>query len=499
MNTYIQKIKSHYIISTVVLLVVVFVGYKIFGSSGTKAETFTVKRGDVIQKVIVNGNTKAVRNVDLGFETNGRVSMSDVSVGTRVYAGQLLASLDSSEAQASLLQAKANLDSAQALLDEMKKGTRPEEIAIAESDVTNAESSVSSKILDAYTKADDAVHNKVDQLFSNPRSTNPQFNLILSNLQLKTDIISERATMDSLLLDWKNSLGDTSKDGILKVKINLTKINSFVDKVASAVNTQTSNVDLPQATLDAYKLAIFTARDNITGSISSITTAESALISAQKELSLKKSGNTPEAIRSQEAKVAQNDASVKNAEAILSKTRLYSPLVGVVTKQDAKVGEIVTPGKVVISVISDSDLEIESNVSEVSIGKVTVGNDVSIAFDAFPGDTFDGKVTYIEPAETIVDGVVNYKVTVAFNKKYPQIRSGLTSKLEIMTGVKKDVLVLPQYALVSKSDGYFVSRQQNGNAVEVPVTVGLRGQDGFVEILSGLVEGDVVNMPASVK
>jgi RND family efflux transporter MFP subunit len=223
-----------------------------------------------------------------------------------------------------------------------------------------------------------------------------------------------------------------------------------------------------------------------------MTTAESTLISAEGTLSLKQNGSTSETIHAEEAVVMQRRAGVESAQAKLSKMTLRSPQNGIITKQDAKVGEIVTPGKIVISVISDGNLEIESDISEISIGKIQVGNPVSLMFDAFPGETFAGKVTYIEPAETIIDGVVNYKVTVGFDEKYPQMKSGLTSKLEIQTAVKAEVLVVPQYALVRKDSGVFVSKKEGKAFVEVPVTVGLTGQDGNVEVLSGLSEGDVV-------
>jgi RND family efflux transporter MFP subunit len=256
---------------------------------------------------------------------------------------------------------------------------------------------------------------------------------------------------------------------------------------------------LSQTTVDAYKASISSARSTLTTARETLNSSRSKLALAEKNLSLKKSGSTPEAIKSQEAKVLQNQAQVESVQAQLNKMTLRSPQNGVVTKQDAKVGEIVTPGKVVVNVISDNDLEIESNVSEVSIGKVAVGNPVVITFDAFPGETFSGKISYIEPGETIVDGVVNYKVTVAFSEKYSQIKSGLTSRLEIITSEKKDVVSIPEYAVTKNETGSFVTKINGKETSQVPVTLGIRGQDGFVEVLSGLNVGEVIETVAQVK
>jgi membrane fusion protein (multidrug efflux system) len=163
-----------------------------------------------------------------------------------------------------------------------------------------------------------------------------------------------------------------------------------------------------------------------------------------------------------------------------------------VTKQDAKVGEVVTSGAKIISIISDNSLEIESNVSEISIGKVSIGNKVEIRFDAFPEKIYMGKVSYIEPAETIIDGVVNYKTTVNFDEYFPEIKSGLTSKLDIITATREDSLIIPQYAITEKSDGQYVSKLNGRNYLDQKVEIGIRGQDGSVEVLSGLNEGDTV-------
>ncbi|MEQ1500303.1 MAG: efflux RND transporter periplasmic adaptor subunit [Parcubacteria group bacterium] len=482
-------IKAHKIISSIVLLVLLFVGYKIFFPNTQKAETFLVKKENVVQKVIVNGKTKAVRDSSLSFEVNGIVKTSNVQIGSRVVAGQALVSLDQGQLYADLLKAKANVESEKARLDELKGGTRPEEISIAETEVANSKVTLEDAERNVRDKVVDIINNNVDQLFSNPRTVNPQLNLVLTDLQLKNTINSGRVLMETIINNWKPE----------EIDQNISKVSTFLDNIALAVNVQTQNTTFSQTTLDGYKSAISGAKSTFITSRESLNSARSALTLAEKNLSLKKSGSAPEVIRAQEAKVMQNEAQVQSVEVQLQKMTLRSPQSGIVTKQDAKVGEIVTPGKVVITVISDNDLEIESNVSEISVGKVSVGDPVTITFDAFPGETFEGSVTYIEPGETIIDGVVNYKVTVAFSKSYPQVKSGLTSKLEVMTEVKNQVLVVPQYAITVRDGVSYVSKVNGKETTEVAVTTGLKGQDGLVEILGGLNEGDVVSMLSQAK
>jgi multidrug efflux pump subunit AcrA (membrane-fusion protein) len=88
-------------------------------------------------------------------------------------------------------------------------------------------------------------------------------------------------------------------------------------------------------------------------------------------------------------------------------------------------------GQVITSVISANNFEVDAYVPETDIGKVAIGNPVSMTFDAFPGETFAGKVFYIDPAQTIESGVVDYLVKVSFNTPDSRIKSGLTANLDI--------------------------------------------------------------------
>jgi HlyD family secretion protein len=157
----------------------------------------------------------------------------------------------------------------------------------------------------------------------------------------------------------------------------------------------------------------------------------------------------------------------------------------------------VTAGDKIVSVISQDNLEIEANVSEVNIGKLIVGNKVQMTFDAFGDKQYTGTVTYIDPGETIVDNVVNYKTKVKIDGDVTGIKSGLTANLKIETAKKDDVLKLPRYTIVEKNGKSYVDKVVSKDKTEqVEVTLGLGGNDGSVEIVSGLNEGDSVRANA---
>jgi multidrug efflux pump subunit AcrA (membrane-fusion protein) len=98
---------------------------------------------------------------------------------------------------------------------------------------------------------------------------------------------------------------------------------------------------------------------------------------------------------------------------------------------------------------------------------------------------------------------VNYKTTITFSQNDPKIKSGFTANLKIQTMKKDNVLILPQYAIVENDRGAFVKKMNGGNAgqtTEIPVTLGIRSQNGMVEIIDGVAEGDrVLNVGIKTK
>ncbi len=196
-----------YIIIAVVILAAV-AGYFIFGRSAkTNYDFVVVGRQDVIQQVSVTGRVEPMESVDLAFEKGGRISLIKVEVGDKVYSGQTLLSLENNDLSAQLLQSEASLKIEQAELQELLLGTRSEEIQVQEAKVQsaaisleNARKSLLNKIEDAYTKSEDAVRNKSDQFFDNPRSQNAQINIEVSDSQLEQKLNQSRIQVEAILI-----------------------------------------------------------------------------------------------------------------------------------------------------------------------------------------------------------------------------------------------------------------------------------------------------------
>lgn len=505
-----KKIKWYIVIGIIALFGGVALAWNSQGTQKIPSETFVVSRGSVAEEVVVTGRVKPAENVNLAFERGGKIRSTNIKIGDRVSPGQALVYLDTSELQAQLLQAEANVDVQNARLDELKKGTRTEEVQIketelkkAEQDLANLFGSVSAVVNDAYSKADDAVRTKTDAIFNNDDSDSPQMAFLVNDAQAQINATSLRKTATYELRNWEKEIKDSTTTDEASYETILTLSGSHLSVIRNFLLRALDAVDkaagVPQTNIDTYKTNLGVARANVNASITAVT-SQLQSIAAQKvvverirdELALQKAGSTPESIAAQEAQVKQAEASVANTQAQVAKATLISPIKGIVTVQDAKAGEIVGANISLVSVISDVNLEIEANIPEVDIGHISVGNVVHITLDAFPNESFLGRVSYIDPAETVKDGVVNFKVTITFDVADPKIRSGFTANLNIETVRKENALVIPQFAIIENDQGVFVRKWENKKEVEVPVKLGIRGGDGLVEVISGLQEGDVL-------
>src|SRR3989344_5281057 len=155
---------------------------------------------------------------------------------------------------------------------------------------------------------------------------------------------------------------------------SLKFIKSYLDTVAIAVNSLEPSPSLTQTQIDSYRADVSTARTNVNTAINNVSGGASSLKIAESELSKDLAGSTPQEILVQEASVEKARASLNNTRAQISKTIIASPINGVVTKQDAKVGEIVSASSHVVSVISDASFQVEANLPEADVSKVKISD-----------------------------------------------------------------------------------------------------------------------------
>lgn len=473
-------------------------------------ETASVTRGTVLQEVSVTGTVVPSNKVDLAIERGGRIVLIGADVGDRVPRGKVLLKTDSSEIETLLEQAKANLAYEVAKLDELKKGARPEDIRVSEAGVASASvarddalRALRDKLADAYTKTDDVIFNKTDELLRNPKTTYPEINFPLSDGKLAVEIQNMRVTVGGDMTTW-STLAASLESADASTAANATKkylsdVKAYLDKLAAAVYTVQTSTAVSGATADSWKASVSTARTTISAAISSVLAAETAYRAAESsfsvaedQLALKRSGATPEQIAAQEARIAASRASVANYASQIAKFSITAPFAGVVTRQDGKRGGAVPSGASLVT-MEGGQATVEANIPEVDIAKVKISDSAVITLDAYGSDVkFPASVIKIDPAETVVEGIPTYKVTFRFADTDERIRSGMTANIDVETAAREDVLMVPSRALYTVGTERYVRISEGATTTERVITVGLRGSNGMVEVLTGLVEGESV-------
>ncbi len=505
--------KKRYIIPAALILI--FVLYKIFHHKASPYQLVPVTQGSITETVSVTGNTTPVQSVSLGFENSGTISNVAYAVGQHVSAGTVIASLDASNLSAQLQEAQANVAAAQAKLGGLQAGAQPQDIAAsqasvakAQQDLANMYASISNTTTSAYAAANDAVRTQLNGFFTNPDTSSPQLTFqsldsvdVTSSQLLRagsTTALANLAT-DLSAASSTSSNADLSRlasDGLTDLK----QIQSMLMAVSNALN---ASVGLSASQVTAYKASVTAATNEVNSSVTTLTTLTQNIASEtltvaqlQAQLAVTQAGSTSSDIAAQEAAVQEAQATVASAEANLGNAEIVAPMSGVITQQDAKVGQVASPGTPLVSIISDGNFEVDALVPETDIGKVAVGNPVNMTFDAFQGQTFTGKVFYIDPAQTITSGVVDYLVKVSFDTPSAAMKSGLTANLDIQTKTDANALILPQYAVLVNDSGASVETlDAKGAVVTTPVTLGIQDENGNVEVLTGVTLGEkVVNI-----
>lgn len=451
-------------------------GYLAFGAGGGVGATYTVVRANTPRTVAISGTVKAASDADLGFAESGRIAATYAVVGQHVAAGAVLAEIENGDEAAAVQKAQANLAS-------LTAGTRPEELAAAETAVAGDEAALADAIRSAYVTVDDAIRNHADALFTNPLSS-PAFKYP-NNGTLKDTLEKERRDLSLTLSEWQASVGALTPSAASlaaeTAQQNLTAVETFLDNINRALSEALS------AAATSYEASIATARTNVADASTALTKSQSTLADDEKTLTLKRAGSTAEDI-------AAGQADLANAEAALVKTRVIAPFAGVVTKMDAKVGEIVSPTASEIALQSQGVYQIEVYVPEVSIAGVAVGDAATTTLDAYgPTVPFAATVIAVAPAETEKDGVPTYKTTLAFTAPDPRIRSGMTANVVIETGVLVNAVVIPAGAVGHDTQGAYVSiLTGNKKVARQAVTTGETPALGQVEVTAGLAGGETI-------
>jgi HlyD family secretion protein len=504
----------------IALLSGVYGTVKASGTSGTTQYVLgTASLGNINETVSGSGQISASNEVSVQSKASGPITSVNVKVGQAVRAGQQLAAIDPGDAGLQLQSARLSYNDLVTVkptdLQKAQNTVTQDQDALTSS-YTSARSTIVSSVI-TMTNTINTLHDLLTG--SGYLSNNNPGNYVYISADL-TDTQNAFHAADSSLLKYSQesqSITDQTDSGALNTFLSdgyatgqlvadaakkaqhaayeLHQLKAETDNqatVATAAYTKAS---------DAANAAS-TATVNMLSAQQSIKKAENALAEARSSLGDVKTG--PAA-----SSVSSSAVSVREKELAYNNFFVTAPFAGVVAKVDAKVGDTVSSGAAIATVITKNKIATVS-LNEVDAAKVKAGDKVTLTFDAIDGLTIIGTVDEIDLVGTVTSGVVSYSATVTLDIDDSRIQSGMTVNADIITNSAQNVVTVPSSAIKTQGGTSYVlvvdavpgaatsTTSVTGAAVTLstaprmaPVTTGISDNTN-TEIASGLTNGETI-------
>ncbi len=486
-------IQRHYIkiiIGIILSLIIVFLIVRPKRIDPKTISLVPVSTQNLTSTVSASGKVTSIVDLPLSFKKSDIVETVNVSVGSRVKKGQILATLKNQSELGLVTQARGTLAR---VLD----GSSNEELNLAQTLLSNAKDDLENtkklqnRLVEnarrtLYTsgleaRAEDSV---TGESFSNPTvfgsytgSTEGMYKIVVYRSAGGYSFTVSGLSTGSGTVSASNTVPIGNGLSLqFPVNFNLGSNDTWIINIPNKESTNyTTNLNVYEST----KLSADTV----------IAQAEALVREREANLALKKA-------KPRNADVLSAEGQLQNALGAYENTVIRSPSDGLVTKVAIKPGELAESLQPLIVVQDVSKLYVEADINESNITSVSVLQPVTFTIDAFgSGRTFSGTVIQVDGAPTITDGIVNYKIKASLDDKDPDIKTGMNANLTIITNTKDNVLAVPGASLFKKDDKSFVRKIIDINKKkfkEVEVVTGIVGDGNMTEILSGLISGDTV-------
>ena len=354
---------------------------KVTSAAGTPAPEVSSSPG----VIAVNGTLAPARQIKLGFQVNGLV-IEIAEIGDTVQAGQVIARLDDARQKWSVEEAQLRLKQAELELVKAQEPADPEELAAAEKAIEAAQA-----------------------VLANARSSFPTTTDLAQNA-LRTAQLTFNRTEDNHkhLLDMKGWGYDVEDD--LK---------------SSQLQLDNARTDLGIAQRNAGGAGIRASE--------SVIQAQQTLAEAQARYAALKKQPDPDNVRTAQLSVEAARLALQKAQTDLAQVELKAPYTGTVTALMIRQGEIAATGAPALALADTTRWRVEtSNLSELQIAKVQVGQKALVTVNAFSGQELTGRVVGLSPIAIVQQGDTTFTATIELDETSLPLRWGMTAKVKIL-------------------------------------------------------------------
>ena len=520
-----RRLKKKVVIPLAVVVVaggVVGVQYFLNRGDGDSMQTYTeseASRQDIQLTLSATGTIEPANQYEVTSSVQGEVLSCTFEEGDEVKKGDVMYEIDSSDAESSVEQAQLSLQQSQNSYNQTLEslGQNSYNQTLESLDDLTVTSKKSGMITELYVEVGDEVQSGAtiaDVRDSSIMELTVPFNS--SDVSSFSVGSSATVTMDSSFETLTGTVtaidaANTVLDGYQIVRYVTIQVSNPGGLSTSSTATATINgIACNQGATFEY-LSESTITSDAAGTVVSLNVSEGSQVSVGSVIATLSSSSVEEQVESSRLSLQQSQLSYENTVEQLDDYTITAPIDGTVITKNTKVGDTLdtTNGQTTLAVIYDlSYLTFDMSLDELDVNQVEVGQTVEVTCDSLEDvGTIEGVVTKVSVAGTTSNGVTTYPVTVQIDNPPEDLLPGMNVDAVIVVDEATDVIAVPISAVqrgdivyvkddtVTNTDGTMV----NGTLLPdgwraVEVETGL-SDTNYIEILSGIEEGDIVYVP----
>jgi len=523
---------KHKIISLVIIFVLLgggYLGYRsLTNANGQSRYVLTeVAKSTITSSIAGTGQTSASNELDVKPKISGDLTYVAIVGGQTISKGQLIATIDSTDAQQAVANAQQALDQANVNLEKMKGvetdlGKLRGVTEKAQDSLAATYENGFNTVTNAFLNLPTVMTGLQDILYSHTFNNYQQnidhytFGVYMYNESVmeykKNAGISyqtARIAYDKSFADFKTTSRTSSR---AQIESLISETYDTIEEISQSVKDTINLIQLYQDELTKHNMtpnSISTTHlSSLSGYVNTTNTYLSSLLSIETSIETDKESlvQTSYDIKDQEILVAEKKLALDNANKNLSYCSIYAPFSGVVSTVSVKKGDSISSG-IALAKIVTKDVIASVSLNEVDASKVKIGQKVITTFDAVDNLSLTGVVNSIDTVGTVSQGVVSYNVKIIFDTQDSRIKPGMSVSSNIIIETKQNVLTVPNSAVKTKNGNYYVlvlSQKQDltsttasqgfiSTAAPTQKTVEIgTADDTNTEIINGLSEGDQV-------
>jgi multidrug resistance efflux pump len=353
--------------------------------------------------VSVTGEVVPGKWATLSMQTSGIVGDVLVDVGDGVATGDLLVKLETIDAELAVFEAEAQLASATAQVQQLEAQPRMTDVAAAEQQVDEAEAAISQAAAERDRLASGVIGSDIAEAEAELESAEAESEAARIDYDELQDELE-----DNLVEDWEG------ERAALRLRAARESLEAAQIGLGDARGSAPARTDEAEA---------------------GVRVAEAQRAVAEAQLEQVRAGAAEEEIALAETDVAQAQIALEEARLRLERCERRAPFDGIVGMVDVREGEQVQQGDLILTLGDLSTLRVETtDLDEIDVARIAVGQRADITFDAFPDRVFTGRVTRINPMAEPGGGGVNYTTIIELDELSPGILWGMTAFVDIEVG-----------------------------------------------------------------